>query len=310
MRSWQRTMIRLARSPRVKEMMQTRASLSALVRKFIGGSSLSEALATCRSLRDEGLRASLFYLGEYESDPAIVRRTVEQKRAAASALGEAKLDVHVSVDPTQIGHLLSIETMRANALAIGRSVRAAAARRSGAGVDLLMLDMEDETLVDDTLSLHRTLVADGGPAGVTLQANLRRTAADLRPLVAAGARVRLVKGAFAPGRDVAYRGARRIRESYAGLAAIMLSGEARRSGFYPSFATHDEHLVAEIERLAGAVGWRPGNYELEVLHGVRSELQRSLAARGHRVRAYPSARIGGRTPLGGSARVHATSGSC
>ena len=52
------------------------------------------------------------------------------------------------------------------------------------------------------------------------------------------------------------------------------------------FGTHDEALSAEIRRIARNGGWQPGQYEFEMLYGVRTELQRQLRAAGEQVRIY------------------------
>lgn len=283
---WQRFMIRVARSAWIQRLMQSRASLSRLARRFVGGATLDDAIGSCRALREQGIRVSLFYMGEYVSDPRKVEATVERKREAAAALGAAGLDVHLSVDPTQIGYLQSWDRLRANATLLARTIAAAAGRGAGGGVDVLMLDMEDESLVDDTIALYVELRRAGLPAGLTLQAYLRRTTDDLEPLVASPGMVRLVKGAFAAGPDVAFSGRDAIRRSYLELARRMLSPAAAAAGFYPVFATHDDRLIQSILKVADAQGRAPDTYEIEMLYGVRPQLQRTLAGEGVRVRAY------------------------
>lgn len=131
MRPWQGTMIALARSPRVSGFMHRNAAASALARRFVGGGDLAVAMATAQDLRQRGISVSLFYLGEYVSDPEIVRRAVEQKTAAIEALAQADLDIHVSVDPTRIGHAIDADLGRRNAFAIGEAWRPYAIRRVG-----------------------------------------------------------------------------------------------------------------------------------------------------------------------------------
>ena len=92
-----------------------------------------------------------------------------------------------------------------------------------------MLDMEDWTLVTPTLRLHDELAAAGVPVAQTLQAYLRRTAADLEPIIAAGGAVRLVKGAFADRTERAFASRTAINSNYLALADRMLSDEARKS---------------------------------------------------------------------------------
>ncbi len=266
--------------------MQGRAPTTALARTFVAGPDLDAAVESCRRLRDRGLRGSLFYLGEYVADEARIRHTVERKKAAARALAEHGFDVHVSVDPTQIGQLISQEMLTRNAESIARTIAEAAERRGAAGFDALMLDMEDASLVEPTIALHGHLDRLGLPTAITLQAYLKRTRHDLTRLISQGARVRLVKGAFAAGPDIAFTGPRRIRESFLDLSRLMLSDEAQETGFYPIFATHDDRLVEEIVRLADRRDWRPDAYELEMLYGVRRSYQESLARRGRTVRVY------------------------
>jgi hypothetical protein len=79
----------------------------------------------------------------------------------------------------------------------------------------------------------------------------RSARGTMQEKIRAGTRVRLVKGAFAARRDIAYASQREIKANYRKLASIMLSGEALSSGFYPIFATHDDvlRLVERGERV-------------------------------------------------------------
>lgn len=66
----------------------------------------------------------------------------------------------------------------------------------------------------------------------------------------------------------------------------MLSRATGAAGFYPVFATHDDRLIQSILKVADAQGRTPDAYEIEMLYGVRPQLQRALAGDGVRVRAY------------------------
>ena len=279
---WQRLMIALATSEGLKRRIQRGRRSSALATRFVGGADSRSALDTARTLADEGVTCSLFYLGEYVRDAATVSATVAQKIAMARELAAAGLDVHVSVDPTQIGYSIDHGLGQANADSIGRAMRDI----DGSGLKMLMLDMEDRSLVDPTLALARHLDAQGVPVGVTLQAYLRRTEDDLRSRIAAGGAVRLVKGAFAEDRSVAFTRRPEIDENYLSLAALMLSDDARMAGLYPVFGTHDERMIEPIRAMARDRGWQQGAYEFEMLFGVRTDLGRRLRRSGEAVRVY------------------------
>ena len=101
-RLWQRVMIALARSARVKGFMQANPRMTNLARRFVAGPDAAAAIAAAHHLLDrKGIRTSFFYLGEYVDRPELVRENVEQKLAIARALQDDELDVHISVDPTQ-----------------------------------------------------------------------------------------------------------------------------------------------------------------------------------------------------------------
>lgn len=284
-RMWQAMMIGLAESGRAKRWAQGFTGTSALARAYVGGDDAMAALATARELLDgRNIRSSLFYLGEYVNAPALVAENVAAKLEIAGLLGSAGLDVHVSVDPTQVGHGFDPAAARRHVLRIGEAIAAAAAGRPG--VHCLMLDMEDASVTDATIALHGMLVEAGLPAALTLQAYRHRTEADLAPLIRAGAKVRLVKGAFAAGPDIAFTRQAEIKANSRKLIALMLSRAARDSGFYPIIATHDTRLHDFTREQTAANGWRPGEYEFEMLLGVRADVSAALAASGERVRLY------------------------
>jgi proline dehydrogenase len=241
------------------------------------------AVAAARWLRDsQGIDSELFFLDEYVSDPQLVERTVATTIEACRLLGSAGLATHLSIDPTALGLLTDPDACRRNAERIARSVAGQAPGR----LNLMMRDMEDLTLVEPTLRLHRELLAMGLPAGITLQARLHRTAEDLGPLLKQPTAVRLVKGAFPLGAEHNHQGGRAVSAAYLALATRMLAPEAREAGLRPVFATHDATLVRRIAAMARSAGWAPDQFEFEMLLGVRMDLQRWLRSEGFSVRAH------------------------
>jgi proline dehydrogenase len=284
-RLWQRTMIALARSARVKDFMQRDARMKKLAERFVAGPDADSALACAqRLLKDKGIHTSFFYLGEYVDRQDLVAENVAQKLRVAAKLENETLDVHISVDPTQIGLATEAAQVGRHALNIARAITEAAAGKSG--LHCLMLDMEDSSVVDFTLALHDELRRLELPAAITLQAYLRRSESDLERLIAIGAKVRLVKGAFVGTSEVAFTTEAEIKSNYRKLTRLMLSPEARERDFYPIIATHDDRIQAEAIELARRNGWPKGAYEFEMLLGVRSDVAESLARQGERVRLY------------------------
>lgn len=284
-RLWQKTMIALARSGRIKAFMQRDSRMTALARRFLAGPDVSSAVAVAHRLfQEKGIRTSFYYLGEYVDRPELVAENIAQKLGIARRLKNEALDVHVSVDPTQIGLQTDRAQVGAHAREIGQAISAAASGKMG--LHCLMLDMEDSSVVGFTIALHDELRQMGLLTAITLQAYLRRSEEDLQALIAQGAKVRLVKGAFVETGDVAFTTEAEIKSNYRKLVGLMLAPEARASGFYPIIATHDDRIQAQAIDLARWNGWAKGDYEFEMLLGVRSDIAEKLAAEGERVRLY------------------------
>lgn len=282
---WRSCFARLATSPSAKALAQTHRLGIGLARQYTGGPDAEAGAALAgRLFAAEGVRASLFHLGEYVRDAAAVEAEVAAKCAAAEALGRAGLDVHVSVDPTQIGLLQGNAVFLRHLDRIGDAVARAAQGKPGHHA--VMLDMEDASVTDATLDAYARLEAAGHPAAVTLQAYRHRTAADLDALIARGAMIRLVKGAFPAGPDLALQRAADIAQAYLAHASALLSPRSRERGVYPVFATHDHRLHEVIIAEAGRHGWAPDEWEFEMLLGARDDVARDLARRGQRVRLY------------------------
>ena len=158
---FQRTTIALARSPMMGRAMRAMAARSSLARRFVGGADVEAAVQTALRLRDaHGIRASLFYLGEYVADPAAIEHNVAQAIDACDALGRAGLDVHVSVDPTAIGYMDSDARGEDNA----RRIAAAVSRAARGGQDWMVLDMEDAPQLAGNGPACRPDLAGAAPA--------------------------------------------------------------------------------------------------------------------------------------------------
>ena len=266
---------------RLYERMEEAGFDEAVVSRVPTGAEAAVAVAR-RLSESHGIDTDLSFLGEYLSDPELVERSVAASIEACGRLGSEGLDAHLSVDPTAIGLMTSAELCLRNAERIARSV----AGQPDGRLNLVMLDMEDLSLVEPTQRIHRELLARGLPVGITLQARLRRTAEDISPLLERPTAIRLVKGAFPLGPEHDYQGRRAVSAAYLNLASRMLTPEARAAGLRPLFATHDDALIRHIAAMAGSAGWTPDQYEFEMLVGIRLDLQQRLRKDGYSVRAH------------------------
>ena len=252
-----------------------------MVRRFISGETLDEALPAIRRLHDAGMGTTVDVLGESVTHAADARAAADRYVALLDALAGTDLDRNVSLKPSQMGLAIDPGLAREN---VGRIV--AKAIETGAFV---RIDMEDHTTTDDTLDLWREVrpagardgAAGGADVGVVIQAALRRSDRDVDALIEAGGRVRLCKGAYKEPHSVAYAEKREVDEAYERLMLRLL-----RAGRYPALATHDVRLIKRAVEVAKAEGIARDAFEFQMLYGIRRDLQEQLAGAGWRVRVY------------------------
>ncbi|HET7677856.1 MAG TPA: proline dehydrogenase family protein [Candidatus Limnocylindrales bacterium] len=245
----------------------------ALVRRFVAGETLPEALGALARLRDAGLRTTVDVLGESVTSADEARAAADRYIETLDALVEHGLDANVSLKLTQMGLDIDPAFCRAN---LSRVV----ARCAAAGA-FVRIDMEDHTRTDATLAIARDLHASFPGVGVVIQSYLRRSADDVEAMIAAGIRVRLCKGAYDEPASVAFPSKAEVDDSYRRLMErLMLAGD------YPALATHDEVLIGQAQAFAREHGIDPTRYEFQMLYGIRRDLQERLVRDGYTVRVY------------------------
>ncbi len=268
----------LSRSGMVKQLVSTMPVSAGIVKSYVPGETTDSVVDATRVLVDDGLKATLDFLGEdtldvEHADATVVAYVDLLKSLSAHGLSR---NAEVSVKLSAIGQALpdvGHKTALENARTICR-----AARNAGTTVTL---DMEDHTTTDSTLTILRELRKDFPETGAVLQAYLHRTEADCRALAYEGSRVRLCKGAYNEPDEVAYQNRVDVDRSYIRCLKILLAGQG-----YPMIASHDPRIVEISSSLASRYGRAQGSYEFQMLYGIRPEEQRRLAKSGETVRVY------------------------
>jgi proline dehydrogenase len=264
-----------SRSGRTRRLVETAPYSRDVVRRFIAGEAIDDALDVTAKLTGEGLSVTLDHLGEDTLDAgqaaAIVRNYVGLlDRLATTGLGDR---AEVSVKLTALGQAFDEELALDNARRICAAARAAATT--------VTLDMEDHTTVDSTLRILRELRGDFPGTGAVIQAYLRRAEEYCAELAYEGSRVRLCKGAYGAPETVAFSGKGEIDRSYVRCMKVLLAGQG-----YPMLATHDPRLIEIAGSLALLADRAVGGFEYQMLYGIRPQEQLRLAGQGAQVRVY------------------------
>jgi proline dehydrogenase len=242
------------------------------VDRFMPGERLEDAIAAAQDLEKKRVGAVLSALGENVTDPAETEKESQHYVDVLDRMRQAGLDAEVSVKLTHLGLDLDPELCYRNLKRI--------VDRATAGV--VWIDMEQSAYVDRTLAIFNRVRAESPRVGICVQAYLYRTAKDLEPLIAMGAAVRLVKGAYKEPKDVAFPKKADVDDNFFTLTQRLLGDEARRRGVRAAIATHDVELIRRTNELARSRGLGQQDYEFQMLYGIQREEQVRLAQEGYR----------------------------
>ena len=227
---------------------------------------LSRAIAWCRQRNHDGIRCILDVLGEYTADSGQIAETERTYHICIDKVRQEKIDASLTLKLTALG--VTDDPDRARAVAV-RLARECAGAHIG-----FEIDMEARGLVDITLDIARSCLREGLPVTVALQAYLRRTPADLRILLAAGGRSRIVKGAYFGDSD----DQEVIRAWFCSLADMAVAVDRGCS-----IGTHDPVL---IDRISGLHADTQGRIEFSFLKGLADTTKHALVRQGWRVSEY------------------------
>lgn len=249
----------------------------AAVTRFMPGEDAEAALEASRA---QGVSAVLTHLGENLGSAKEAGEVARHYLDVLERVKAAGLDVEISVKPTQLGLDFSKDECEKHLHAL--------IERAGALNNWVWIDMESTAYTDATLEIYRRAREKYSNTGLCVQAYLYRTAKDLEPLIALGAGVRLVKGAYKEPPDRAFPKKSDVDENYYRLATRLLSFQTRTQGVRAIFGTHDPVLIRRIEDFGRIEKLPPQALEFQMLYGIRRQEQERIAQAGYKFRVLIS----------------------
>ncbi|HKB78833.1 MAG TPA: proline dehydrogenase family protein [Thermoanaerobaculia bacterium] len=244
--------------------------------RFVAGTTVADALQATASLNALGMRVSIDNLGENVTNPDEARQSAALYHLLLDAIAERKLDANVSLKLTHMG--LDVDPALAREIV---SDMVAHAARLGSFV---RVDMEGSPHTDRTLEIVHELHRQPGYAdrvGAVIQSYLKRSERDVEALCAEQIRIRLCKGAYKEPPEIAFQDKRDVDASFVRLMRILLA-----SGTYHGIATHDPRMIEATIAFARSEKIAPDQFEFQMLHGIRRDLQQQLVREGWRMRVY------------------------
>lgn len=277
---FRRTLLWASENPFLSNKLVRIGFVRRATKRFMPGEELADALKEAATLQTENrIGTVLTLLGESVSTPEEATDVLGQYFEVLDTLGGGRLDSEVSIKPTQLGLELSSELAQGNLEQL--VVRAAQFGR------FVWIDMEASQYVDATLDLFRALRRNHDNVGLCLQAYLYRTEGDLKGLLELNPAIRLVKGAYAEPKDVAFPKKRDVDDQFLKLSKTLLDAvyaEQARA----AFATHDPHMIRRIQEAAAHKKLARGDLEFQMLYGIGERDQVDLAQEGYTVKVLIS----------------------
>ncbi len=266
-------LFRLSQQQQLRSIATTNPVARSVSRRFVAGETLHEALEAVRDINAQGMTATLDHLGEnVAARPEAVAATDDGVHSFR-AIQAAGVRSNVSIKLTQLGLDVDPDFAFAN---LSRIVEAAELYEN-----FVRIDMESSEYVDRTLEFFARLFSAHHNVGVVIQASLYRSLSDLEQVVKAGARVRLVKGAYLEPPAVAFQRKEDVDANFVRLSELLLV-----QGRYPAIATHDPRMIDAAKDFARAHDIAPSGFEFQMLYGIRRDLQSQLVGEGYNVRIY------------------------
>ncbi|MGC9190720.1 MAG: proline dehydrogenase family protein [Candidatus Micrarchaeia archaeon] len=229
--------------------------------RWIAGPSINDAIERSRSFNKKDIGTILNYLGEELTDKGKIEDTIDTYRKLIKGIKAGKINSSISLKPTQLGLSLDYDLFKKNYTYILNQA-------SGNGI-FTWLDMEEREYIDDTIRAYINAIGKHKKmAGICIQANMKRSYADVKKIIANEGIIRLVKGAYSsPGFQ--YEDKESIDNNFIKLMNyIFLHSEKFM------IATHDVRMISTAREL-NIKYKRDVTYAM--LNGIRNKLAVELA---------------------------------
>ena len=259
-----------------------------LAKRFIAGYDFDSAKPVVEKLLSEGYQVSIDYLGELSKTKddclyAFIQYCDIIDYYTSTPWKKGTMDL--SIKASQLG--LRFDKEYCYDL-MGKIVR-----KANVFGMTVRLDMEDDSLIQDTIDLCLHLNEKYKNVGIAIQANMFRTKNDIVKLLTKNISLRLVKGAYKHDISKAYQNQEQIRKMFIQNAFTILSDRCRSyyhmrasNTVISAIGTHDQEIIEEIIKNMDAFNIHRENCDFEFLYGIRRDLSEQMKNDGYTVRLY------------------------
>jgi proline dehydrogenase len=254
--------------------------------RFVAGETSGQALEIAAQLNAAGYRIALDPLGELSDTAEAARAAAEEIIHLIEKIHHNQIDSYVSIKLTQLG-LIFNEPLCYQLLE--KIIDAA----RGTGV-FIRVDMEDSSTTDQAIQITSWMHSIYPNVGVVIQSYLYRSVDDLTVLLKDQIPIRMVKGAYSESKEIAFSKKSEVDKNFDLLSQIILHSARsdaliRSTRLVPpllALATHDENRIDTLLAYAAKHGFSKQAFEIQMLYGIRRDLQQKYRQMGYPVRIY------------------------
>lgn len=241
--------------------------------RFVAGETIELAAAVIKELNKKGLDVTIDYLGEFVDNEAEANEMADHSIKAIEAIGRENLQSQLSLKMTSMGLDISNEVVLRN---MRRILEAAKTHNV-----FVTIDMEDYSRCGKTIEIFKSLKKEYDNVGTVIQAYLYRTIKDIDDLNQFHPNLRLVKGAYKESPRVAFPEKKDVDGNFKKIIKMHLV-----NGNYTAIATHDDAIIEFTKRFVKENNIPNGQFEFQMLYGIRPERQLELVKEGYKMRVY------------------------
>ncbi|HJL54876.1 MAG: proline dehydrogenase family protein [Candidatus Thalassarchaeaceae archaeon] len=262
--------------------------------RYVAGETLDHALSVIREIDSQGACFTVDVLGEEISSLDETHFFIREYEAVLDAIADHNIDANISIKPTAFGLLVDLGAALDNIEGI--------IRKASEHDIFVRLDMEDSRVTQATIDVLHSMHERGlSNVGVAIQGRLHRTLDDISTITASlgpDADLRVCKGIYLEPSDISQTDYKSIVKATNDAIDAAIEG-----GAYVAIASHDDPVIEHSLQSVSSAGMGPGiddprpnaptrgagkgpGYEFQFLLGVRGDVRRSLAKKGHRTRVY------------------------
>ncbi|MGC8585973.1 MAG: proline dehydrogenase family protein [Candidatus Micrarchaeia archaeon] len=230
-----------------------------IARRWIAGPSISDAIERSKIFNLRNIATILNYLGESYTERQKVSNAVAVYLKLIDAIKLGKVNASISLKPTQLGLSISYGLFESNYARI-------LSKAASSGI-FTWLDMEEHVYIDDTIKAYMRHISPS--SGICIQANMKRSAEDVRNILERKGIIRLVKGAYTGSEKIQYQSKSEVDNNFIKLMKYIFLNSRTFM-----VATHDTRMIELGIKLNKRYR---RNVTFAMLNGIRNRLALELA---------------------------------